>query len=134
MAVDLNSYKDLYFKTSLEYLYQLKNNLKQYQSGNGVMNSVEFELYRLAHTLKGQSNFMGYTNFGDLCSLLTKIFLEIKDKKISLTPEMFIVVNASIDTLINANSKLSQNINIDLSSNITSLQKAYNKIHENTSS
>lgn len=83
---DQQKYKALYIQTAREYVEQIRNNLLQLQSKNTSSEIID-TLHREYHSLKGQSEMMGYTNIASLAALLEDLFLSVYEKKFTLNEE-----------------------------------------------
>ena len=57
---DQQKYKALYIQTAQEYVDQIRNNLLKLQSEKTNIEIID-TLHREYHSLKGQSEMMGYT-------------------------------------------------------------------------
>ena len=77
---DLSQYKDLYIKTANEYLAKINESLTSLSDPAKTSSAVD-ELYIAIHSLKGQSNVMGYIVAGNLCGEVQEKLRIIKDSK-----------------------------------------------------
>lgn len=118
---DQQKYKALYIQTAREYVEQIRTNLIQLQSKNTSTDNID-TLHREYHSLKGQSEMMGYTNIASLSALLEELFLSIKEKKYTITGEVITklldfddAMKACLDEIENTNNE------IDLSANTNDL-------------
>lgn len=98
MVDDLSQYKDLYLQTSREYLQSLNTALLKLEKKPADKEAIE-EIFRSAHSLKGQSVAMGYEATGSLCHTVEDIFYEIREGRMKLTPELADLLFASFDSL-----------------------------------
>ncbi len=106
--VDLSSYRDLYLKTAHEYLNTLKIKLSLLkQFANDAEN--KFEIYRLTHSLKSQSFFMGYKQTGLICKTLESVFYAIKENKITLSNELFDAINDALQKITISLNNITKN-------------------------
>jgi two-component system, chemotaxis family, sensor kinase CheA len=118
---DQQKYKSLYLQTARQYTVELQDNLLQLNTKNNN-SEIKSTLHRAAHSLKGQSEMMGYTNISSLASLLEEIFLAVKENKIMLSE---VLIKKLLETVEAMNSCLDEieqkNKEIDLSSIIDDL-------------
>jgi two-component system chemotaxis sensor kinase CheA len=84
---DQQQYKALYLQTAREYVKILQENLTKLNSGNETADVID-TLHRDSHSLKGQSEMMGYHSIGVLALLMEDIFRNKKEKNLILTPEI----------------------------------------------
>jgi len=103
--MDLSKYLDLYLQTSREYLKILNDALLKLEKNPGDKTAIE-EIFRNAHSLKGQSAAMEFSNIAYLCHAIEDAFFEIKEKKLKLTSSIadelfrcFDVLNESLDAI-----------------------------------
>lgn len=98
MADDLSQYKDLFVQTGKEYLQSLNASLLKLEKDPGDKEAVA-EVFRSAHSLKGQSAAMGYEKTGYLCHAVEDVFFEIKEGRFKVTPELADLLFAALDAL-----------------------------------
>lgn len=77
---DLSQYKDLYIKTANEYLEKIDKSLTALSDPIQLPSAID-ELYIAIHSLKGQSNVMGYIAAGTLCADVQEKLRIIKETK-----------------------------------------------------
>lgn len=118
---DQQKYKALYVQTAQEYIDQIRNNLLKLQSDKTNIEIID-TLHREYHSLKGQSEMMGYTNIGSLSALHEELFLSITENKFSVTEEVittFLACNEAMKSCVEEIEKT--NNEIDLSAYIRDL-------------
>jgi two-component system chemotaxis sensor kinase CheA len=81
---DQLKYKALYLQTARQYVKDLTDNLALLSSGKETQEVID-TLHRDAHSLKGQSEMMGYHAVGALSRLMENIFNAKKENKLVLT-------------------------------------------------
>ncbi len=81
---DQLKYKALYLQTAGQYVHDLQDKLNLLVSGKETQEVID-TLHRDAHSLKGQSEMMGYHAIGAFSSLMEKIFLAKKENKLVLS-------------------------------------------------
>jgi len=84
---DLSKYLDLYIQTSREYLEFLNASLLILEKNPQDKNAIE-EVFRNAHSLKGQSAAMGFHGIGYLCHAIEDVFADIKKGKLAISSEI----------------------------------------------
>jgi len=77
---DLSQYKDLYIKTANEYIAKINKSLSFLSDSTQRPTAID-ELYIAIHSLKGQSNVMGYEAAGTLCADVQEKLRIIKETK-----------------------------------------------------
>src|SRR5579859_5837639 len=95
---DQQKYKALYLQTARQYVKELQDNLHQLSLGNETSEVID-TLHRAAHSLKGQSEMMGYHVVGSVCALLETIFRSEKENKLSLTSEIVQKLTIAVQAL-----------------------------------
>lgn len=75
-TIDLSSYKKLYLQTASEYVNNLSEGLVRL-SNNWQDKEAFNNIYISAHSLRSQSEVMGYTRVGELAGSIEKITKEI---------------------------------------------------------
>ena len=76
--VDLNSYIQLYLKTAYEYQQKIDMAVTQLEANQVSEEAIE-TIYIAAHSLKSQSTIMKYTEMAEVCSIIEKIFHDLKN-------------------------------------------------------
>ncbi len=84
---DQLKYKALYLQTAREYVKALEENLTKLNTPDETKDIID-TLHRDAHSLKGQSEMMGYHAVGALSLLMENIFRTKVEKNLDLTPEI----------------------------------------------
>ena len=95
---DLSEYKALYLQTGREYLQALNTFLLQLEKNPGDKEAIS-EIFRNAHSLKGQSAAMGYISTGFLCHAIEDVFYEVKEGRLAVTPAISDALFLSFDAL-----------------------------------
>lgn len=93
-----NKYKDLYIKTAKEYVQQLHEDLKKLAAGDETSDLID-SIHRGAHSLRGQSDMMGYTSMKELTSFLEKIFDAKKISKMLFSEEVLSTFEKSVKAM-----------------------------------
>ncbi len=95
---DFLEYKDLYIQTGREYIQSLNASLLKLEKNPTDKEAIE-EVFRSAHSLKGQSAAMEYDSTGFLCHTVEDVFYEIKNDRMQLTAELSDHLFAAFDAL-----------------------------------
>lgn len=104
-AEDQAKYRSLYFTTAKPYVQELQNALNTLLQGN--MDEAQKEVaHRSAHSLKSQSEMMGFHQVSQLSALLEHIFQAHVDKTLELTPDLLQKMKTAADALAEAIQKL----------------------------
>lgn len=70
--IDLGSYKSIYLQTAKEYVGKMSVSLDQLSNDNSNKEALN-NLYISSHSLKSQSQVMGFINMANLCVIIEKI-------------------------------------------------------------
>lgn len=89
---DQLKYKALYLQTARQYVKDLQDNLALLSSGKETLEVID-TLHRDAHSLKGQSEMMGYHAIGALSLLMENIFRTKKENNLELTQTIITQLN-----------------------------------------
>lgn len=125
MSEDLSEYRDLYLQTSREYLQSLNDNLLKLEKNQTDPAAID-EIFRSAHSLKSQSAAMGYEKTGFLCHTVEDVFYEIKEGRLTTTPEL-------ADSLFKAFDNLTKSIDsIEQTGQETDLSESAEELKQQT--
>jgi two-component system chemotaxis sensor kinase CheA len=94
----MSQYKDLFVQTGKEYLKSLNDSLLKLEK-NPTDTTAIAEIFRSAHSLKGQSAAMGYEKTGYLCHAVEDVFFEIKEGRMKTSPELADLLFTAFDGL-----------------------------------
>ena len=123
MTKDLSAYKDLYIQISRESLQSLNKALLTLEKNPDDQDAIE-EVFRSAHTLRTQSDVMGYSKTGFLCHAIADVFFEITEGRLKLTPEVADYLFICFDSLTASIDKIErESEEVDLSSQVERLKK-----------
>jgi len=96
--MDVNQYLNLFIDESREYLQKLNSNLLYLENHPQDMETIN-EIFRVAHTLKGMSSTMGFTNIANLTHEMENLLSEVRNGNIELNEEMVNVLFKCLDVL-----------------------------------
>lgn len=99
--LDLSAYKQLYIKTSIENLSELKNSLASLYS---QPENIELAVlaHRAAHTIAGKALMMTDVKTSTVAKEMENILFPIRDGKTKLTPETMQMLAKLLEDLSNA--------------------------------
>jgi|WetSurMetagenome_2_1015567.scaffolds.fasta_scaffold95661_2 chemotaxis protein histidine kinase CheA len=95
---DLNSYKNLYLQTAKEYVNNMFLSYSKL-STNLQDNEAISVIHLSSHSLKSQSQVMGFKNIADLCANIEKTSSDIKDGAVQTDDKFIIFLKDSIDKI-----------------------------------
>ncbi|MCM3110132.1 chemotaxis protein CheA [Lederbergia lenta] len=96
--MDVNQYLEIFIDESKEHLQALNDQLLNLESNPTELVIVN-EIFRAAHTLKGMSATMGYTDLANLTHILENVFDGIRNEKIQITSQVFDIMFLAVDDL-----------------------------------
>ncbi|WP_164668976.1 chemotaxis protein CheA [Virgibacillus doumboii] len=96
--MDTSQYLDVFIDESTEHMDVLYNQLLELEK-NPADKSIIDEIFRAAHTLKGMSATMGYTEVANLTHKLENIFDGIRYDKITVHTDMIDILFDTVDHL-----------------------------------
>ena len=97
-STDLSNYKNLYIKTAKEYVDKLLSDslkLTSNPSDKEVINSLHIN----SHSLKSQSQVMGYMNVADICLNIEKISSDVLEGHVEFTNDDISNIKKSVEEL-----------------------------------
>ncbi len=95
---EIAQYKDLFVTTAKKYLETLNTQLLVLEKEPDNKDAVT-EIFRAAHSLKGQSAAMGFNETGYLCHVVEDVFYEIKENGKKVDAALADLLFASLDAL-----------------------------------
>ena len=93
--MDTNQYMEMFIDEGKEHLQSCNEHLLELEKNPEDLTIVN-EIFRSAHTLKGMSATMGYTDIADLTHVMENILDAIRNSKLKVTAEMLDVVFESV--------------------------------------
>ncbi|SEN58037.1 two-component system, chemotaxis family, sensor kinase CheA [Amphibacillus marinus] len=96
--MEMNEYLDVFIEESKEHIQALNDHLLKLESNLGDLGLVN-EIFRSAHTLKGMSATMGFTDLADLTHKMENVLDAIRNDNISLTPIIIDIIFQAVDAL-----------------------------------
>jgi len=119
MDIDMSQYMNLFIEESNEHLQTMNDVLLELEKNTDNISLIN-ELFRVAHTLKGMSGTMGYTNMADLTHEMENVLDGIRNNRIKINENITDVLFECFDALdeiinyIAANGKEMDKANDDL--------------------
>jgi len=119
MDIDMSQYMNLFIEESNEHLQTMNDVLLELEKNTDNISLIN-ELFRVAHTLKGMSGTMGYTNMADLTHEMENVLDGVRNNRIKINENITDVLFECFDALdeiinyIAANGKEMDKANDDL--------------------
>ncbi|KNZ70863.1 CheA signal transduction histidine kinase [Thermincola ferriacetica] len=99
--MDMSQYLDMFLEEAKEHLQKLNDSLLALESnpeGRGILD----EIFRSAHTLKGMSATMGYTQVAELTHEMENVLHKLRSGDLQLNSHIVDLLFKSVDILDNA--------------------------------
>ncbi|AOY77296.1 chemotaxis protein CheA [Clostridium formicaceticum] len=96
--MDMSQYLDIFMEESKEHLQSMNEILMQLENSPEDINLLN-EIFRIAHTLKGMSGTMGFTNISSLTHEMENILDNIRNRKIHVNSEVIDILFECFDEL-----------------------------------
>lgn len=97
-AADISSYKKLYLRTAKQYTDALSKNYIKI-SQNSLDKAALKNMYISAHSLKSQSQAIGYVKIAETSSMIEKTIKNILAKNIKITDDLMVVIKDAIKSV-----------------------------------
>lgn len=97
-TVGVSSYKKLYLQTAKENCDALLNNYIKI-SQNSLDKDALNNMYISAHSLKSESQTMGYYKLAVLSGMIEKVTKNILDNRIQITEGLMVVIKEAIENV-----------------------------------
>jgi two-component system chemotaxis sensor kinase CheA len=96
--MDVSQYLTIFLDETKEHLQALNEQLLVLEKEPDNEETIS-EIFRAAHSLKGMAGTMGYKNMQHLTHEWESLFMEVRDGKITIKPEMVDVLFRGLDCL-----------------------------------
>ncbi|MCR2820699.1 chemotaxis protein CheA [Lederbergia panacisoli] len=96
--MDMNQYLEVFIDESKEHLLSLNQNLLELEKDPHNLEIVN-NIFRAAHTLKGMSATMGYTDLANLTHIMENVLDGIRNEKMQVSTELLDIVFLAVDDL-----------------------------------
>ena len=98
MDLDLNQYIDIFVEEAKEHLQSMNDALLELEKDTTNLSLIN-EIFRVAHTLKGMSGTMGFTNMADLTHEMENVLQGARNNEISLNEDVIDIIFECFDVL-----------------------------------
>jgi two-component system, chemotaxis family, sensor kinase CheA len=98
MSLDLSGYLDVFADEAREHLQNLNQALLEFERDAGNIDHVNV-MFRSAHTLKGMSATMGFTEVAELTHNMENLLTPIREGKLAVTGEIVDLLFKCLDAL-----------------------------------
>ena len=96
--MDMNQYLDIFIEESREHLQHMNDSLLQLEE-NPKQKDLLDEIFRVAHTIKGMSGTMGFTNIATLTHEMENLLDALRDGEVEPTEEIIDIIFRCFDSL-----------------------------------
>lgn len=96
--LDLNQYIDVFVEEAKEHLQNMNDSLLELEK-DITNHSLVNEIFRVAHTLKGMSGTMGFTNMANITHEMENVLEGVRSNKISLNENVIDIIFECFDVL-----------------------------------
>src|SRR5688572_27816529 len=93
-----SEYIEIFLAEALDDFTEINNLLTRLEKTPDDINTIQ-ALFRITHTLKGNSSGLGYTKIADLTHTLEDFFGFVRNRQIVLQPDHFSVLFKAADVL-----------------------------------
>ena len=87
-----------FYDEAMTFINAMKGYVDEYRAGKFDTNSI-YESFRLSHMVKGAAATMGYKIISTMSGGLEHLFSDVKDQKLSLTPELIELVDSTMQLI-----------------------------------
>jgi two-component system chemotaxis sensor kinase CheA len=98
MDLDLNQYIDVFVEEAKEHLQSMNDALLELEKDTTNLSLIN-EIFRVAHTLKGMSGTMGFTNMADLTHEMENVLQGARNNEINLNEDVIDIIFECFDAL-----------------------------------
>lgn len=98
MDLDLNQYIDVFVEEAKEHLQSMNEALLELEKDITNISLVN-EIFRVAHTLKGMSGTMGFTNMANLTHEMENVLQGVRNQEIILNEDVIDIIFECFDVL-----------------------------------
>lgn len=120
---DVLKYKKLYVQTAKNYLENMQLNISYLLKGEQIQEAIK-QVHIDAHSLKSQSQMMGYDNFSKISEIIEFLFNRDEKENIQVPNEVLIKIQSDISRLMDSLVEIENNgKEIDLADRIVELEK-----------
>jgi two-component system, chemotaxis family, sensor kinase CheA len=98
LSFDVSSYRDQFLTYANQSIGTVQTNISLFTQSTLTeeQKQLKNEVFRMIHTLKSQSAFMGYAETANLCLIMEKILKQLLNTNFTLTSLQYSVLNEGI--------------------------------------
>lgn len=112
MDLDLNQYIDIFVEEGKEHLQIMNDTLLELEKDTTNISLIN-EIFRVAHTIKGMSGTMGFTNVANLTHEMENVLQGIRSEEISINENIIDLIFECFDALDHSVSVIAKTGNED---------------------
>jgi chemotaxis protein histidine kinase CheA len=121
---DINKYKTLYFQTAREYLENMQLNISHLLKDEQKEAAIK-QIHIDAHSLKGQSQVMGYSNISKISETIEYIFNKYEKENNEVKYDTLIKIQKALSALLDSTTQIEKTgKELDLTGIINELEGA----------
>ncbi|AFS78587.1 chemotaxis protein CheA [Gottschalkia acidurici 9a] len=96
--MDMNQYLDIFIEESREHLQHMNDNLLELEKNPNEKNLLN-EIFRVAHTIKGMSGTMGFSNIASLTHEMENLLDALRNDEVKASAEIIDILFRCFDSL-----------------------------------
>ncbi len=96
--IDLASYKNIYLQTAKEYVEKMSVSLDKLSTNASDTEALN-NLHIVSHSLKGQSQVMGYNDVVNICLNIEQISSDALKGKSQLNSDIIVSIKSSVEEI-----------------------------------
>lgn len=99
MSQDLTQFRNLFDESSQKYLKVLEEGITILKNRGSQNKSAIDNIYRSAHSLRGESAIMEHPQTATLSSIIEKIFYMVLEEKLKITDDLLLALSEALKHL-----------------------------------
>ncbi len=121
---DIRKYKKLYLQTARNYLENMQSHISFLLKGEQIHLAIK-QIHLDAHSLKSQSQIMGYYNIAKIAEIIEYLFNKEEKENVNIKHHVLITIQSDISRLLDSLIEI-ENLGreLDLTDRINELEKA----------
>lgn len=120
----IQKYKGLYLQTARNYVENMQGFISSLLKGDQSINAIK-QVHIDAHSLKSQSQLMGYDNIAKICEIIEYLFNKDENENVHVKHEVLIRIQSDLTRLLDSMNEIeAHDKEIDLTDRISELEKA----------
>ncbi len=121
---DVVKYKKLYLQTARNYLENMQASISYLLKGEQIQIAVK-QVHIDAHSLKSQSQIMGYNNIAKISEIIEYLFNKDEKENVHVNHDVLIKIQSDITRLQDSMNEIeTQGKELDLTDRINELEQA----------